>query len=109
MLDGEVPKVSGDAHHRRQFHKSIQAFADASIKLCEVGKFRKLEQFLTVVWLFKDGNETMRNGIVNIYLLTLSRVMDLNQKARRKVEPLMPKEMRLEYARLPIVIGISGL
>jgi hypothetical protein len=107
MLDGDVPLLAGDPHHTKQYYKSIQAFADASVKLCEEGKFRKLEQFMIVAWkLFKDGNETVKNGIVNIYLFSLSRVMDMQQGVRKSIEPLMPKELRLEYARLHYISGL---
>jgi hypothetical protein len=107
MLDGEVPASSGDPHHRQQLCISIQAFADASVQLCEQGKFKKLEQFLTVAWkLFKEGNATVKNGIINIYLFTLSRVMDMDQNARKSIEPLMPKELRAEYARLHYTSGL---
>lgn len=107
MLDGDAPAKTGDPHRTNQFYKSMQAFADASVRLCEEGKFKKLEQFLTVAWkLFKDGNETVKNGVVNIYLFTLSRVMDMQVEARKNIEPLMPKELRLEYARLHYISGL---
>jgi hypothetical protein len=107
MLDGALPAGTGDPHHTNQFYKSIQAFADASARLCEEGKFKELEQFLTVAWkLFKDGNETVKNGIVNVYLFTLSRVMDMQVGVKKNIEPLMPKELRLEYARLHYISGL---
>ena len=56
MLDGEVPECKNDPHHTQQFYKSIQAFANVSLTLCEQGKFKKLESFLKVAFkLFSDG------------------------------------------------------
>jgi hypothetical protein len=107
MLDGEVPARKDDPHHTKQYYQSIQAFADASVKLCEEGKFKKLEQFLTVAWkLFKEGNATVKNGIVNIYLFTLSRSMDQKRGTRNWIEPFMPQELRLEYARHHYISGL---
>lgn len=107
MLDGEVPSRQGDPHYTNQFYKSVQAFANASVRLCEEGKFKKLEQFLAVAWkLLKDGNDTVKNGIVNIYLFTLSNVMDSHDAVKKNIEPLMPKELRLEYARLHYISGL---
>jgi hypothetical protein len=101
MLDGAVPTSHGDPHHTRQFYKSVQAFADFSGKLCTEGKFKKLQSLLLVAAkLFKDGNETVKNGIVNVYLYTLSRVIDQQPNARKCLEPFMPMELRLAYARM---------
>ena len=76
MLDDEVESTA-DRNHTRQLYRAIQGFADSSLKLCEEEKFEKLKQFLKVVLkLFKEGNATVRNGIVNVYLYTLSRYME---------------------------------
>ena len=107
MLEGEVPKSENDPHHTKQFYKSIQVFANASLRLCEEGKFKKLEQFLKVAFkLFKEGNETVKNGIVNVYLHTLSHSLDSQQAARRWIEPFMPQELRLEFVREHYASGI---
>jgi hypothetical protein len=97
MLDGEVVNDNSDPHHTRQYYKSIQAFANASLTLCEEGKFEKLQSFIKVAFrLFKEGNETVKNGVVNVYLSTLSRSLDQNPASRKWVEPFMPRELRLE-------------
>ncbi|HTF17376.1 MAG TPA: hypothetical protein VK658_04845 [Chryseolinea sp.] len=107
MLNGEVPEEKDDPHYTRQFYKSIQVFADISLTLCEEGKFKKLERFLDVALkLFKEGNQTVKNGIVNVYLFTLSRSLDQNRVSRKWIEPFMPRELRLEYARLRYASGL---
>lgn len=107
MLNGDVPARTDDPHYTKQYYQSIQHFADASVRLCDEGKFKKLEQFLAVAWkLFKEGNETVRNGIVNIYLFALSRSMDQKPGARKWIEPFMPMELRLENARQHYVSGM---
>lgn len=107
MLDGEVATNENDPHHTKQFYKSIQLFADVSLKLCEEGKFKKLEQFLKVALkLFKEGNNSVKNGIVNVYLFTLSSSLDRKEGARKWIEPFMPKELRLEYARQHYASGM---
>jgi hypothetical protein len=101
MLDGELPERKDDPHYTRQFYKSIQAFANASLKLCDEGKFKKLEQFLKVAFrLFKEGNETVKAGIVDIYLYTLSHSLDQRPNARKWIEPFMPGDLRIAYAQL---------
>lgn len=107
MLDGEVPNAKNDPHHTKQFYKSIQSFAYVSLRLCEEGKYKKLEQFLKLACkLFKEGNETVKNGIVNVYLFTLSQALDKQAQARKWIEPFMPKELRFEYARQHYASGM---
>jgi len=75
MLDGEMPNNVNDPHHTKQFYKSLQAFADISLQLYEERKFKKLEPLLNVALkLFKEGNETVKNGIVNVYPYTIPSV-----------------------------------
>jgi len=107
MLDGQIPSSENDPHHTKQFYKSIESFAQVSLRLCEEGKFKKLEQFLKLALkLFTEGNETVKNGIVNVYLFTLSRSLDKQENARKWIEPFMPRELRLEYARQHYASGM---
>lgn len=107
MLEGEVPPGTDGTQLARQYYTSIQHFAEASVRLCEENKFRKLERFLAVACkLFKEGNQTVRNGIVNVYLYSLSRSLDLRPAARKSIEPFMPMELRLEYARQLYTSGV---
>jgi hypothetical protein len=107
LLDGVVVPGIQDPHYTRQFYRSLRSFAEASLRLCDEGRFQKLEQFLKVALkLFKYGNETVKNGVVNVYLYTLSQALDRQREARRWIEPFMPQELRFEYARLHYVSGV---
>lgn len=107
MLDGEVPSAKDDPHHTRQFYKSMQSFADVSLKLCDEGKYKKLGRFLGVAGkLFREGNEIVKTAIVNIYLFTLSRSLDKQPAIRKWVELFMPAELRTEYARMLYASGM---
>lgn len=77
MLIGEVPSGVNDPHHTKAFYKTIQSFADSSLEQCEKGNLKKFERFLNVALkLFKEGNETVKNGIVNVYLFTVTHALD---------------------------------
>jgi len=107
LLIGEAEPGPRDPHYTRQFYQSMRSFAQASLRLCDEGKFQKLEQFFKVALkLFKDGNETVKNGVVNVYLYTLSEALDRQREARRFIEPFMPLELRQEYARLHYISGV---
>jgi len=107
MLDGQIEANTDDQHHTRQLYRSVQGFADSSLKLCEEEKFEKLKQFLKVALkLFKEGNATVRNAIVNVYLYTLSRYMDEQPRGRKRIEPFLPHELRIEYGKMHYVSGL---
>jgi hypothetical protein len=105
MLDGELHSEKNDPYYTRQFYKSIQAFADASLQLCEEGRFKKLQRFLAVAEkLFRDGNATVKNGIENVYLYTLSHAFG-NPSQGKWIEPFLSNELRLVCKRLHYVSG----
>ena len=107
LLNGDAVPGLRDPHYTRQFYQSMRSFAQASLRLCDEGKFQKLEQFFQVALkLFKDGNMTVKNGVVNVYLYTLSEALDRQRDTRRFIEPFMPKELRTEYARLHYISGV---
>jgi hypothetical protein len=107
MLDGNANSMENDPHHTRQFYQSMQKFADVSQQLCNNGNYTKLEKLIRVAFrLFKEGNETVRNAVVNVYLFSLSHALDRNKDARVWIEPFMPRELRIEYARLHYISGV---
>jgi hypothetical protein len=100
MLEGEIPEGEADPHYTKRFYKSIQSFTDASVSLCEQKHYRKLERYLRVAFkLFKEGNETVKNGIMNVYLYSLSRSLALHENEKKWVYENMPAELRIEYMR----------
>jgi len=100
MLEGEVPEAGNDPHHTKQFYKAIQNFAVGTLSLCEQKKFIKLERHLKVALkLFREGNDNVRNGIINVYLYTLSHSLDKEQQYARWINTYMPQELQYEITR----------
>lgn len=107
MLNGQVCTMENDPNHAREFYHAVQCFADVSVKLCEERKFNRLERLIGLAFkFFKEGNDTVRNAIVNVYLYTLARALDRDAKARVWIEPFMPGELRGEYKKLHYCTGL---
>ncbi len=108
MLEGEIPSsLHPDPHHRKQLYKSMQSFADASLKLCESGKLKKFEEYLKVAHrLFREGNTIIRDAIINVYLFTVCRTLDQNQELNESVVKLFPSELTLEYNKFHHASGV---
>ena len=100
MLEGEIPTTDNvpDPHDTNRLYTAVQNFATVSLKLCEVGKTRKFEEYLKVASkLYKEGNETVKNAIINVYLFTISHAMDMKAQLAKHVERIFPKELMSVY------------
>lgn len=108
MLEGEIPdSAEPDPNCTKRFYHSMQAFAQASFRLCESGRTKKFEEHLKVALrLFREGNETVKNGIINVYLYTISRALDQNSMLEELASKIFPRELMREYNRLHLISGI---
>lgn len=107
MLNGEVGQIPNDPHHTKEFYSSMQTFATSSLKQCEEGNLKKFEECIMVARkLYKDGNETVKNGISNVYLYTLSHALDKQTELKEKIVKLFPKELLEENKRQHYCSGI---
>ena len=108
MLEGEIPANSvPDPHYTKRLYKAMQNFADASLQLCEAGKTKKFEEYLKVALkLFKEGNETVKNAIVNVYLFTISHALDKHAQLIHYMKRIFPKELMTEFHKLHYASGV---
>lgn len=107
MLNGSVGNVANDPHHTKEFYHSIQNFAMVSLQYCEKKNFSKLEETTRIVTkLFNEGNEIVKNGIINVYLYTLAHALDKQQALKEKVLRLLPKEIAQENTRQHYSCGV---
>lgn len=108
MIEGEIPESSEpDPHYTKRFYRAMQIFANASFNLCEAGRIKKFEEHLKVALrLFKEGNETVKNGIINVYLYTVSRALDKQEMLAAYASRIFPSELIKEYNRMHLSSGI---
>ena len=110
MLEGEIPSDDfPDPQYTKRFYRAIQNFAAASLQLCEVGKTTKLDVYLQVALkLFREGNETVKNAVINVYLFTISHALDKQLQLVQHIQKFFPKELMSEYNRLHYASGMWG-
>jgi len=108
MLEGGIPSAKvPDPHFTRRFYNAIQGFAWASVGLCESGNLKKFESHLNVALkLFREGNETVKNGVINVYLYTVARMLDHSLLLKEMAQRCFPSELINEYNRLHAVSGL---
>jgi len=108
MLEGEIPKIKGiDPHYTRRFYNSVQTLAQASIEHCECGRLNKFQSHMKVATkLFSEGNETVKNGIVNVYLYSVCTMLDLQPERMNTIAPLLPKVLMDEFHHMHVSTGL---
>lgn len=108
MLEGQIPLIKGiDPHYTRRFYNSIQTFTQTSMILCESGCVKKFEAHLKVATrLFNEGNETVKNGVANVYLYSICTLLDQKREVRDLIENLLPKNLKNEMHHLHMSSGI---
>jgi hypothetical protein len=108
LLEGEIPSIPGrDPHYTKRFYQSIQSFANSSLQLWEAGKIKKFDEHLSVAFrLFKEGNETVKNAIINVYLFTVSHALDKRQQLVEYAQKVFPKELMAEYHKFQFASGM---
>jgi hypothetical protein len=107
LINGEVDKVSHDPHHTEDFYKCMASFANASLGICQSGQLEKLEPHLNIVKkLYLEGNETVKNGITNIYLYKILDTLDRLPTAKQMAKECLPQELVREINRQHFASGI---
>lgn len=108
LLHGEIPAaVDLDPHFTRLFYQSIQSFASHSLRLFENGKMRKFEEHLSIALkLFREGNETVKNAVINVYLFTVTHALDKPHQMVMPASRILPEELVDEYHRQRFCSGL---
>ena len=107
LLNGEAGTLKNDPHYRREFYHCMETFATASVAVCQSGNLRKFESHLKVARkLYSEGNETVKNGIINVFLFKALDTIDQFPSARQIADQCLPGELLKEINRLHYSSGL---
>jgi hypothetical protein len=108
LLNGEAGRlISNNAHYTREFYHCMEGFADASVATCQSGNLKKFESHLNIAKkLYADGNETVKNGIVNVFLYKALDMLNQIPAARQVAEKCLPQDLLCEINRQHYSSGI---
>jgi hypothetical protein len=97
LLNGEAGRIANNSHYTREFYHCMEGFANASVATCQSGNLKKFESHLNIAKrLYRDGNETVKNGIVNVFLFRALDTLDQIPAARTIAEKCLPEELLRE-------------
>jgi hypothetical protein len=81
-------------------YKTIQCFANFTKSLVSKGDFKEVKHCFQVAEnLLKNGNNTVINAIENVYVYSLSSILDLTTPLSLKVKSLLTDSLMKEYRR----------
>ena len=108
LLNGEAGRlVNNNSHYTREFYHCMEGFANASVETCQSGNLKKFESHLKVARkLYTDGNDTVKNGIVNVFLFKALDMLDEIPAARKVAERCLPTELLQEINRQHYCSGL---
>jgi hypothetical protein len=107
VLNGEAGKVSRDPHYTKEFYQCMEGFAKTSVAVCKANKVEKFESHLRVAKkLYLDGNETVKNGILNVFLFSVLDSLDQIPAFKALAQRILPDEMLAEVSRQHYSSGI---
>lgn len=82
----------------KNLYKAMQRFADITIGFMVQGKFNRASKcLLTADRLFNSGNNLIKNAISNVFVYSLSRVLDKHDELSTKILEMMPFSLKNEY------------
>jgi|GEM_PF-1395277 len=101
LLNGQTGRLTtNNAHYTREFYHCMEGFANASVATCQSGNLKKFESHLNIAKkLYHDGNETVKNGIINVFLYKALDMLDQLPAARKVAEKCLSAELLQEINR----------
>ena len=101
LLNGQAGRLTNNnAHYTREFYHCMEGFANASVATCQSGNLKKFESHLNIAKkLYHDGNQTVKNGIINVFLYKALDMLDQLPAARKVAEKCLSAELLQEINR----------
>lgn len=103
VLGNELPDINPvleKTEDVNNIYKAMQCFAGFTKSLVSKGDFKEVKHCFHVAEnLLKHGNSTVINAIENVYICSLSSILDLTNPVSLKVKSLLTDSLKKEYRR----------
>lgn len=103
VLGNELPDMNAALEKTEDvnnIYKAMQCFANFTKSLVNKGDFKEVKHCFNVAEnLLKHGNSTVINAIGNVYVYSLSSILDLTSPLSLKVKSLLTDSLMKEYRR----------
>jgi hypothetical protein len=103
LLGNNVPDINRELEklpNAGNIYKTIQCFADFTKQLVGAGNLEAVRHCLNLAEeMLEDGNNTVKNAIENVYLHSLSPILDLGDAVGTALKKMLKGSLRKEYSR----------
>lgn len=83
---------------QKSVYNQFQRFADITVNAAQKGNFQRVSCCLELAGLlFRYGNFPVRNAVINVYVYSLSLILDSGNHIARSVYELMPTDLKKVY------------
>ena len=101
ILGNELPEINYELQKKvntKNIYKTIQCFADFTKQLAVCGNLKEVQRcFNLAEKMLQDGNNTVKNAIENVYLFSVSKILDMTNPLSEAVKEMLNGPLRNEY------------
>jgi hypothetical protein len=110
LLGNKLPAINPELEklgNKGNVYKTIQCFADFTRSLIGSGNLKAVHHCMNLAEeMLQKGNTTVQNAIENVFLHTLSPVLDLGDTVGNSLKNMLKGSLRTEYLRRVSTSGI---
>jgi hypothetical protein len=103
LLGNKLPAINPELEklgNKGNVYKTVQCFADFTRQLIGNGNLKAVKHCVNLAEeLLEKGNSTVQNAIENVFLHTLSPVLDLGDTVGNALKDMLKGDLRKEYQR----------
>jgi len=110
LLGNEFPAINMELEklpNARNIYVSVKCFAEFTKQLINNGNLSDVKQCFNVAEkMLLEGNKTVKNAIENVYIFSMSSILDFASPISNKIKRMMNKGLLSEYKRQVCASGI---
>ena len=110
VLGNELPEINPELEKlpdARSVYVSIKCFAEFTKQLIKTGRLNEVKHCFNIAEkLLLEGNKTVKNAIENVYVFSMSSILDFANPISHKIKGMMNKALLNEYKRQVCSSGI---
>lgn len=110
LLGNELPEINPELEklpYPRNIYVSVKCFAEFTKQLIKIGNLSEVKHCFNVAEkMLLEGNKPVKNAIENIYIFSISSILDFAGPLSNKIKGMMNKALLTEYKRQVCASGI---
>ena len=110
ILRKELPEINSELKRiigAENIYKTLKGFANYTKRCAKTGNIEKLKLCFTVAdKLISKGNDKVKSGVRNVYLISVSSLLEIASPIQDQVNKMLPKNLRAAYQKQIMASGI---